>query len=542
MRIYGKFNLVARIVAREVADYRGQIAVDTRHFHGDDSVFAVFVKVFDNAREHHFRRLRKRFFVDRHAARHDVHRRFYVRRLQIVELGLVLFYAALVRFDRVVVERHFVLRSVVSGKSVTESSVDIGNRAFGCIARKRRVRNKAFAVRAEQLDLAYIDVSLYLFAADELAVERARNDKIILHAGNGGVNRFEPRIVVIELRNTLDIRVALFAFRFERGGRNSEQYLIVDNRFVRNAVKQFFGKFDDRIAEHNRERAFDGNSLCGDKVVIGNAHERKFGRRVEQVRMVGCKIHLDFFALLERVAGIDARNGVVLFTLDIEIKDCFVSEVFDNVDSRLDNRFGMRVHKRLLVVHILGTNTQKHLAADNAVVDNAQGARLGYHDLVGFADERVKIAVFLDEFCFKYVHLRRAQEASYKQVGGVIVKRGRRIYLLDNTVFHNDDTRAHGHSLGLVVRDVNKRRGKTVVNFGNLGTHLNAQFCVEVGQRLVQKEYFRFADDSSSERDTLTLTARQSLGSAAQKVLNTEYARRFLHLFVYYFGRNVAKS
>ena len=81
-----------------------------------------------------------------------------------------------------------------------------------------------------------------------------------------------------------------------------------------------------------------------------------------------------------------------------------------------------------------------------------------------------------------------------------------------------------------------------MVYLGYLGTHLYAQLCVEVAERLVQKEYLGLADDRSTERDALTLTARKCFGSAAQQRFYTEYLRRFLHFFVYDLSGNVAQS
>ena len=82
------------------------------------------------------------------------------------------------------------------------------------------------------------------------------------------------------------------------------------------------------------------------------------------------------------------------------------------------------------------------------------------------------------------------------------------------------------------MRDVDERRRKTDVKFGNFGTHLRTELCVQVGQRLVEQEYFGFAHDRTSERNTLTLTAGKSLRLTGEIISDAENVRRRLDLFV----------
>ena len=52
------------------------------------------------------------------------------------------------------------------------------------------------------------------------------------------------------------------------------------------------------------------------------------------------------------------------------------------------------------------------------------------------------------------VHLRRTDEACNEQVDRVIVQSLRSIYLLNNTILHNNDSGTQSHSLGLVMCNV----------------------------------------------------------------------------------------
>ena len=63
----------------------------------------------------------------------------------------------------------------------------------------------------------------------------------------------------------------------------------------------------------------------------------------------------------------------------------------------------------------------------------------------------------------------RLQEARDKEVRGIVVKRRRRIDLLDDTVLHDDYTRAHRHSLGLVATvDVIENLGNETILYLNV--------------------------------------------------------------------------
>ena len=56
------------------------------------------------------------------------------------------------------------------------------------------------------------------------------------------------------------------------------------------------------------------------------------------------------------------------------------------------------------------------------------------------------------------------------------------------------------------------------MQLGQLGSHLGTELRVQVGQRLVQQEDLRLTDDSTAQRNTLTLTAGQSLRLTVEQV------------------------
>ena len=74
----------------------------------------------------------------------------------------------------------------------------------------------------------------------------------------------------------------------------------------------------------------------------------------------------------------------------------------------------------------------------------------------------------LDQGAVQEVHLGAADEACNEHISGHIVHVLRGIDLLDDAVLHNHDTVAHGHSLGLVVGNVDEGGSQLLVQLLSL--------------------------------------------------------------------------
>src|ERR1700730_10890818 len=97
------------------------------------------------------------------------------------------------------------------------------------------------------------------------------------------------------------------------------------------------------------------------------------------------------------------------------------------------------------------------------------------------------------------VHRRRAEETGDKKIGRLVVKLERLAYLLHQAVLHDDDTVAQGHRLDLVVGHVDRGRAELVMKLFELDAHLDAQFGVEVRQRLIEQKDLWMADDGAPD-------------------------------------------
>ena len=118
------------------------------------------------------------------------------------------------------------------------------------------------------------------------------------------------------------------------------------------------------------------------------------------------------------------------------------------------------------------------------------------------------LAVELEKLSRDKVHLRSADEACNEHVARHIVQVLRGIDLLDDTIFHDDDTVAHGHSLGLVVGNVDEGGSQLLVQLDDLGAHGGTQLSVQVGERLVKQQDMRISNDRTADLFTLSQTTR----------------------------------
>ena len=84
--------------------------------------------------------------------------------------------------------------------------------------------------------------------------------------------------------------------------------------------------------------------------------------------------------------------------------------------------------------------------------------------------------------------------------------------MLKNTVFEHRDTVTHGEGFCLVVGHIDGGDAEATLQGRNLGSGLNAQFCIQVRQWLVHQEHLRFTHDSATHGYALALSTRECFG------------------------------
>jgi hypothetical protein len=120
------------------------------------------------------------------------------------------------------------------------------------------------------------------------------------------------------------------------------------------------------------------------------------------------------------------------------------------------------------------------------------------------------------------IHGGRTDEASDEFRSGCVVQIIGRADLFDQTCVHDHHAIRKGHRLHLVVSDIDRGRADLLMHSLHLGAHLYAQLGIEVGQRLIEQEYFGVSHDGAPHRHALPLSTGQLLGLALQQFGDVE--------------------
>src|SRR6266702_1552197 len=223
-------------------------------------------------------------------------------------------------------------------------------------------------------------------------------------------------------------------------------------------------------------------------------------RLIEQMHERRVRLQSDLVARIE------------LMTLAEHGHDLFTAELGED----LGFRAGRLDHDDLRFGAVIGDGEVFGPHAVNGGLALGIGGRRGQRQLDAVGAFEAGAAVRL-HFALEEVHCRRTDEAGNELVGRRVIEFERRTHLLDDAVMHDNDLVGHGHRLDLVMGDVDRRGPQPLVQFLDFGTHCDAQLGIEVGQRLVEQEHLRIADDGAAHRDALALAARQLPGITVEQ-------------------------
>ena len=238
-------------------------------------------------------------------------------------------------------------------------------------------------------------------------------------------------------------------------------------------------------------------------------------------------MHPDFF--LGRNLDLDFRPT------EIAMDDLVMAEKLDDVRFRLESF--LRIAK--MDFDVLGANPK----GQRLLFPPFQATRLIWAQ----GKRRHKLPLLRENMEFplaittgKEIHLGGPDESGDEEIRGVVIDLARRPDLLDMAAIHDDDPIRHRHGFRLVMGDVNRNGPDPFVDLDDLGTHLDAEFGVEVRKRLVHEKDFRVTDDRAPEGNALALAARQGLGLAVEVFPDAENIRGCFHARIDLVFRDVA--
>ncbi len=127
------------------------------------------------------------------------------------------------------------------------------------------------------------------------------------------------------------------------------------------------------------------------------------------------------------------------------------------------------------------------------------------------------------------VHGGRTDESCHEQVVGVIVKL---LWGVDLQQFAPIDDRnacCHCHGFHLIVGDVDERGLQAMMQFVDLGSHLDPELGVQVREWFIKQEDLRLADNGASHCHPLALSAGELARFALQQVRDAEHFSGLVH-------------
>ena len=230
----------------------------------------------------------------------------------------------------------------------------------------------------------------------------------------------------------------------------------------------------------------------------------------------------DGVASLERALGLEVDDGDNQNKLAVgsgHVDMLGRTHELGHLDGTLERALLVLVGKQ----NLLGAHAGRDLLHVAAVpVEGKLSAGLGGERHVHILGLDGKAVARAHQLGIEEVHLRHADKAGDEDVRGMVEDLLRGGDLLDDAVLHDHDAVTEGHSLGLVVSNINERALDLVAQLNELGTHLVTKLGVQVGQWLVHQEDLGVTHDGAADSDTLALAARKRLGLTVEVLGNAQ--------------------
>ena len=123
--------------------------------------------------------------------------------------------------------------------------------------------------------------------------------------------------------------------------------------------------------------------------------------------------------------------------------------------------------------------------------------------------------------------IRFTNEVGHKAVVWLVVELPRRADLSNGGVPHNNDFIRDGQRFFLIVGHIDHGQPEVLLNGTDVLTHLAPKLCIQIRQRLVEKQNLRLKHQGARNCDTLLLPAGQLGGQAAVEAFQSNQFKPF---------------
>ena len=156
-------------------------------------------------------------------------------------------------------------------------------------------------------------------------------------------------------------------------------------------------------------------------------------------------------------------------------------------------------------MNIFRTNTKNNSLAIISTIDQLLSFVLRQTDICILQRQDHAVPFHAAKRIYK-VHLWRSDKSCYEQVIRLIIQYLWCIYLLYDTTIHNYDSGSQCHSLCLIMCYIDNGSSQSLMQSGNLYSHLSTKLGIQIRQWLIHQEYLWITHDRTSHRYSLTLT------------------------------------
>ena len=137
-------------------------------------------------------------------------------------------------------------------------------------------------------------------------------------------------------------------------------------------------------------------------------------------------------------------------------------------------------------------------------------------------------------------HIRAADKVRHKLVGRTLIQNLRRPNLLNIPMVHDGNPITDRHRLFLIMRHIDRRNADAVLNLLDDRAHLNAQFRIEIGKRLIHQQNIGRNGKCPGQGNALLLTTGKTFRHPVRILIYLHQLQKLLCLLLNFLFRKLA--